>query len=372
MEIVALIVLSIGAVLSLKSRSAGIVACIISAMLTFSTNPFLALITVIAILNLASLTLLKWKSHLTLPILMLIATLHAFQSNDLAVLIVCFIAGSVPTYALILLSEDDVKPDTAVKYITFMVLATVLFIFGLINLNTVIGKILFLIGLALEVGIAPLHIWVPDVFEEGDPVTVAVIASLAKFIPFLIAFRVLSLDEITFAFIFALSVLSMLVGNVGALTSNKPQRILAYSTIANMGYVTSALTTLNPLGFAGAFIQLLANSAGKIGFFTALKDGANKVQTYLLAFSMIGVPPLLGFWGKFFILTSLIKSNLLILAVILVINSVISVPYYVRLAGMYERGRSLIVSAVVTACVLISLIIYPTPIYEGVIACWMR
>ncbi len=370
MEILALILLSIGAVISLKSRSAGIIACIASALLTFNRNPFLALITLIAILNLASLTLLKWKSHLTLPILMLIATLHAFQSNDLAVLIVCFIAGSVPTYALILLS-DDLKPNTAVKYITFMVLATVLFIFGLINLNTVIGKVLFLIGLALEVGIAPLHIWVPDVFEEGDPVTVAVIASLAKFIPFLIAFRVLSLDEITFAFIFALSVLSMLVGNVGALTSNKPQRILAYSTIANMGYVTSALTTLNPLGFAGAFIQLLANSAGKIGFFTALKDGANKVQTYILAFSMIGVPPLLGFWGKFFILASLIKSNLLILAVIFVINSVISVPYYVRLAGMYVKGKSLIVSAVVTACVLISLILYPTPIYEGVIA-WMR
>jgi NADH-quinone oxidoreductase subunit N len=86
---------------------------------------------------------------------------------------------------------------------------------------------------------------------------------------------------------------------------------------------------------------------------------------------MIGVPPLLGFWGKFFILASLIKSNLLILAVIFVINSVISVPYYVRLAGMYVRGKNLIVSAVVTACVLISLILYPTPIYEGVIA-WMR
>ncbi len=371
MEILALVVLSIGAVLSLKSRPAGIVACIISAMLTFSTNPFLALITLIAILNLASLTLLKWKSHITLPILMLIATLHAFQSNDLAVMIVCLIAGTVPTYVLILLS-DDVKPDTAVKYITFMVLATVLFIFGLINLNTVIGKVLFLIGLSLEVGIAPLHIWVPDVFEEGDPVTVAVIASLAKFIPFLIAFRVLSLDEITFAFIFALSVLSMVIGNVGALTSNKPQRILAYSTIANMGYVASALATSSPIGFAGAFIQLLANSAGKIGFFTALKDGANRIQTYILAFSMIGVPPLLGFWGKFFILLSLLKSNLLILAIILVINSVVSVPYYVRLAGMYEKGKNIIVSAVVTACVLVSLIIYPTPIYEGVIACWMR
>jgi NADH-quinone oxidoreductase subunit N len=370
MEILALILLSVGALVLLKNRVIGIVICTISALLVLEHNSFLALITVLAILNMASLTLLKWKSHLTLPILMLIATIHAFKSNDLAVLIVCFIASSVPTYVLILLS-DELNPDTAIKYITFMVLATVLFIFGLINIDSTLGKVAFIVGLALEVGIAPFHIWVPDVFEEGDSVSVAVIASLAKFVPFLIAFRFLSLDEITFLLIFAFSAVSMLVGNVGALTSKKPERILAYSTVANMGYVTTTLAVLNPIAFVGAFIQLLANSVCKVGFFTALKDGANKVQSYILAFSMIGVPPLLGFWGKFFILLSLIDSNLLILAILLVVNSVISIPYYIKLANMYERGESLVVSAIVTTCVLISLIFYPTPIYKGVV-CWIR
>lgn len=366
MEILALIILTIGSLASLKSRKLGIFACIFASLLVFKLNSFLAMIVLIAILNLASLTLLKWKSHLTLPILMLIATLHAFQSNDLAVLIVCLIVSSVPTYVLIFLS-NGLKPETAVKYITFMVLATVLMILGLINMDNFIGQLLFIIGLALEVGIAPLHLWVPDVFEEGDATSVSVIASLAKFVPFLIAFRFLNINTLTFILLYALSVTSMLVGNIGALTSKKPERILAYSTIANMGYVTSTLTAMNPIGFAGAFIQLLANSFGKIGYFTALKDGANRVQTYILSFSLIGIPPLLGFWGKFFIITSLLQSNLIPLAIILIINSAISIPYYIRLANMYERGKNLLVSAIVTVCVIASLIIYPTPIYEGVI-----
>lgn len=370
MEILALITLSLGALISLKSRKLGMLACIISASLVFNTNPFLVIVTIIAILNLATLLILKWRSHITLPILMLIATLHAFQSNDLAVLIVCLIVSSVPTYALVFLS-DGLKPETAVKYITFMVLATVLMILGLINIEKTVGQIIFILGLALEVGIAPLHLWVPDVFEEGDATSISVIASLAKFVPFLIAFRFLEYNVVAFIFLFALSVTSMLVGNIGALTSKKPERILAYSTIANMGYVTSALTAMNPIGFAGAFIQLVANSFGKIGFFTALKDGASRYQTYILSLSLIGIPPLLGFWGKFFIVTSLIQANLMILAIILVINSVISVPYYIRLANMYERGKSKLVYAIVTVCVITSLIFYPTPLYEGVVA-WIR
>ncbi len=369
MDALWLIVLTIGALISLKNRVLGLVVCLALAFLTLG-DPFLSMITVIAVLNVASLCLLKWRTPIALPILMLIATIEALRSSDIAVLIVCFIASSVPTYALIILS-DDLKPRTAVKYVTFMVMATVLFIFGLLNLNDVVGKVAFIIGLSLEIGVAPFHIWVPDVFEEGDPVTVSIIASLAKFVPVLIAFRVLSPDIVTISFLFALSTVSMFIGNVGALTSGKAERILSYSTIANMGYVTSALASFNPVGFAGAFIQLLANSFAKIGFFTALKDGASRIQTYILSFSMIGVPPLLGFWGKFFIITSLVKSNLVLLALILVVNSVISVPYYVRLAGMYEKGRSYLVLSIVTACVIMSLMFYPTPIYEGVIS-WMR
>jgi NADH-quinone oxidoreductase subunit N len=383
MEILTLPLLTIGSALALRFRWAGLIAGILVVLLAFwqkpLLEPLLVLIAVIAILNIVSLVLLnRFGTIYALPALMLLATVYAFYTNDLASLIVCFIVASVPTYVLVLISEE-LKPKTAVKYITFMVTATILFVLGIVLIQLemkVIGSVLLLIGLALEVGIAPFHEWVPDVFSEADPVVVAIIASLAKFVPFLIAFKVLShTDTIPFFFIFALAVVSMLIGNIGALTSNEPAKILAYSTVANMGYVISALAVVvNPsfiaLAFAGAFIQLLANSVGKIGFFTALKDGANRLLTFILAFSMIGIPPLLGFWGKFFILTALVKANLVILAVIFVINSVISVPYYVRLARLFGKGKSALASSIVLVCVLLSLLIYPNPIYESCLRLW--
>ncbi len=379
MEILALIVLTIGTALSLRWRRMGVIAGIASILLVLRFEPLLLIVTLIALMNVLSLDLVgkKYGTVFALPALMLIATVHAFYTSDLPSLIVCFIVASVPTYALVLISED-LRTKTAIKYVTFMVTATILFVLGLILIYEnfkLFGSFLLLTGLALEVGIAPLHEWVPDVFSEADPISASIIASLAKFVPFLIAFRVLGgeMDFVVLTFLIALAVISMFVGNIGGLTSNEPSRILAYSTIANMGYVISALA-VNPLSlpiaFAGAFIQLLANSVGKVGFFTAIKGGANRLFSFILSFSMIGVPPLLGFWGKFFIATSLLKSNLTFLAVILVVNSVMSVPYYVRLARFFDRGRSALASAVVGVCVLISLTIYPNPIYYSCLSVW--
>ncbi len=379
MEILALIVLTMGTALSLRWKRLGVIAGIASILLVLRFEPLLLIVTLIALMNLISLDLIgrKYGTVFALPALMLIATVHAFYTSDLPSLIVCFIVASVPTYALVLISED-LRTKTAIKYVTFMVTATILFVLGLILIYEnfkLIGSFLLLTGLALEVGIAPLHEWVPDVFSEADPISASIIASLAKFVPFLIAFRVLGgeMDFLSLTFLIALAVISMFVGNIGGLTSNEPSRILAYSTIANMGYVISALA-VNPLSlpvaFAGAFIQLLANSVGKVGFFTAIKGGANRLLSFILSFSMIGVPPLLGFWGKFFIATSLLKSNLTFLAIILVVNSVMSVPYYVRLARFFDRGRSALASAVVGVCVLISLTIYPNPIYYSCLSVW--
>jgi len=384
MDVLTLPLLTVGSALALRYRWIGLLASVLVILLLLSMaqllEPLLILIALIAILNIISLTMLeRFGTIYTLPAVMLIATIYAFYTDDIASLITCLIVVGVPTYALVLISKE-LKPKTAIKYVTFMVVATILFVLGVILIQlkmSMIGSILLLIGLALEVGVAPFHEWVPDVFSEADPVVVAVIASLSKFVPFLIAFKILSYSicTVSYTFIFALALVSMLVGNIGALTSNEPAKILAYSTIANMGYVISALivtidSTLVALAFAGAFIQLLTNSAGKIGFFVALKDGANRLCTLILAFSMIGVPPLLGFWGKFFILTALVKVNL-ILAVILAINSVISVPYYVRLARILSDGRGVLANGVVLACVLISLLfIYPNPLYESCLRLW--
>jgi len=117
-------------------------------------------------------------------------------------------------------------------------------------------------------------------------------------------------------------------------------------------------------------LMLFSNAAGKIGFFNAIKGkGAYSPLMYMLAFSFIGVPPLLGFWGKLFIILSLVEVGYIWLAVILVINSAISVPYYTRLARELGIGwKANIANFVCIAVVVITLvtIVPPNWFVEGV------
>ncbi len=141
----------------------------------------------------------------------------------------------------------------------------------------------------------------------------------------------------------------MFLGNIGALTSRESPRVLAYSSIANMGYVMAAFAaaimgaqgmgiTLG-LALAGLLLQLFMNAVGKMGFFnTVFSRGNNAVSTWLISLAFIGTPPLLGFWSKLYIILALVYGNLAWLAILLVINSVISVPYYVRLARDLGTG----------------------------------
>ena len=143
--------------------------------------------------------------------------------------------------------------------------------------------------------------------------------------------------------------------------------MLAYSTVANMGYVLACIAVVSHpsaeqefvyAAVIGGLLLLFGNAAGKIGFFNAIKgEGAFAPLLYILAFSFIGVPPLLGFWGKFFILLSLVEIKFYWLAGILVLNSAISIPYYVRIAR--ELGvdwRANIANFIAIAVVIIALI----------------
>ncbi len=365
--LISLILLTIGAAISIRNDKAGFFISIGSVLiallsLTQSTFFFGIFVVTIGLLNIFSLAAMKSQIRgvdFALTALIVLATIFVIQTNNLALVIGTFVLVSVPTYMLVMLSDDRLNLEIGIKYITFMVIATVLFIIGAILLvyshstsNTtlyILGYVMLVLGLGLEVGIAPLHEWVPDVFAASDPIPVSIIASIAKIVPFVVAFKLLIATAnpitptITMLSAF-LAVLSMFAGNIGALTSKEPGRVLGYSTVANMGYILSTFVAIINLEFiylaiAGALLQLFANSAGKIGFFTAIKrDGAASPITYLLALSFIGMPPLMGFWSKLFITLSLINSGYVWLAVLLVINSAISVPYYMRLAR--ELGKS--------------------------------
>ena len=361
----ALVILTLGSIGSFKNSKLGFYGALIALVIAFSGITVSAahfvsygiFILVIAIINLVSLEAIKSEIKgvdYGLVALMALATMYIFNTGDFALVLAALVLVSVPTYILVMVREGGANVEVGIKYITFMVLATVLFLIGAIILvytkNAfdgslyVLGYVMLVLGLCLEVGVAPLHEWVPDVFSSADPIPISIIASLAKIVPFIAALWILvytscDLTVSITLFTAVIAAVSMFVGNIGALTSKELGRVLGYSTVANMGYVLSCFVVVAEpafiyLALAGGLLMLFANAAGKIGFFNAIKGGgAYSPLMYLLAFSFIGVPPLMGFWGKLFILLSLAKMEYFWLVAIVVINSAISIPYYVRLAA---------------------------------------
>ncbi len=360
----ALVILTLGSIGSFKNSKLGFYGAIIALVIAFSAIAvsvphFISygiFILVIAIINLVSLEAIKSEIKgvdYGLVALMALATMYIFNTSDFALVLAALVLVSVPTYILVMVREGGANVEVGIKYITFMVLATVLFLIGAIMLvytkNAfdgslyVLGYVMLVLGLCLEVGVAPLHEWVPDVFSSADPIPISIIASLAKIVPFIAALWILVytscyLTASITLFTAVIAAISMFVGNIGALTSKELGRVLGYSTVAGMGYVLTCLVVVaRPeymyLALTGGLLMLFANAAGKIGFFNAIKGGgAYSPLMYILAFSFIGVPPLMGFWGKLFILLSLAKMEYFWLVGIVVINSAISIPYYIRLA----------------------------------------
>ncbi len=387
-----LIILTISAAVSAKSRRIAFALSIIAIALSLpiGINGYTLLIFFIALLNVFSLLAIKANQiagvDYAMVAIMAIATVYIFFVRDVAMLLTLFVVVSVPTYLLVMISDEAMNVDVGIKYITFMVFATVLFIIGIVVMIHAIeavpypsnfalytvGFIIMLIGLGMEVGIAPVHEWVPDVFATADPIPVSIIASIAKFAPFIIAYKVLiatfNPELANLLLILAIiSAVSMFVGNIGALTAKELSRVLAYSTVANMGYVLAAFAAiLNPkfvaFAIAGGLLQLTVNSFGKIGLFSSIKsDGTASWISYLLGLSFIGLPPLMGFWSKLFIIYSLVYSGYIWLAVILVINSAISVPYYLRLARELGKGWKISVANAISLFASIAMLITIVP-----------
>lgn len=395
--LLSLIMITLSSALSWKTMRVALLVCTVALLIMLLSKEYLAystFIVIIVLLNLISFSLMKRRQiaggDYALVALMALATIYVLHTLDLAMALATFVLVSVPTYILVMISDEKANVNAGIKYITFMVIATVLFIIGASILVFthhefnpflyVTGYILLLLGLCLEVGCAPLHEWVPDVFSAADPIPVSIIASLAKIVPFVVAYKILvatanpliaSVSLLTAL----LAIFSMFLGNIGALTAKELSRVLAYSTVANMGYILATLVVIIKfesmyLAFAGGTLQLFVNAFGKVGFFTSIKNGGTSTPLmYTLALAFIGLPPLMGFWSKLFITLSLLDVGYMWLAVGLVINSAISIPYYLRLAG--ELGRPFKKNlanavAIVTAIMVLSTIIPPDWFIGGI------
>ena len=223
---------------------------------------------------------------------------------------------------------------------------------------------LILIGFGFKVSMVPFHMWTPDVYE-GAPTSItafmAVGVKAAAFSAFLRVF-LSSFPELRTTWVellWVLSVLTMTVGNVIAISQDNIKRMLAYSSIAHAGYLLVGMVAGGEFGISSMLYYLLAYTLMNLGAFgvviaygtktdenVLIKDYAGMGFKYpvlafcmsIFMFSLAGIPPLSGFVGKFYIFSSAIKEGYIWLTIIGVLNSLISVYYYLRITVlMYMR-----------------------------------
>src|SRR3954453_15887155 len=241
------------------------------------------------------------------------------------------------------------------------------------------------VGLGFKVAIAPFHIWTPDVYEGAPAPVVGFMSTAPKAAAFAVLLRVVFAIDAPgrFWFLWVAAALSMTLGNVGALVQSNVKRLLAYSSIAHAGYLlvafamTSQETSL--IGISAAMFYTTAYAAMNVGAFAVVSHFANAGERYvtledyeglgrsspLLAatltiflLSLIGIPLTGGFFAKFYVFSAALKSNLVWLTIIGLVNSAITAYYYLRLiVVMYMKegddSVTLVPVPVATAAALI-------------------
>jgi NADH-quinone oxidoreductase subunit N len=336
-----------------------------------------------------------WKGEIfTLSLFVLLGVFVMISANNLLVIYLGLELQALSMYALVALRRDDARAsEAAMKYFVLGALASGFLLYGMsmlygatgtLDINElarniaggqiasraalVLGTVFIVAGLAFKLGVVPFHMWVPDVYQGAPTPVAAFIGSVPKLAAFAIAFRLLVEGLLLVAvdwqkMLIVLAVGSLVIGNLTAIAQTNLKRMLAYSTIAQMGFmllamlsgvvggnalstanaysaalfyvVTYALTTLGTFGI----MLLLARTGFECEEIADLK-GLNKRSPWfafvmlMLMFSLAGIPPFVGFWAKLAVLQALLgnglTSGMVWLAVFAVVFSLIGAFYYLR------------------------------------------
>nr|YP_008592724.1 NADH dehydrogenase subunit 2 [Metzia formosae]AGU43715.1 NADH dehydrogenase subunit 2 [Metzia formosae] len=209
------------------------------------------------------------------------------------------------------------------------------------NMSNPIASTMIITALALKIGLAPMHFWMPEVMQGLDLLTGLILSTWQKLAPFALIMQVAQTVDPTL--LMALGITSTLVGGWGGLNQTQLRKILAYSSIAHMGWMIIILQyapqlTLLALGTyifmtSAAFLTLKTTSATKINTLTMTwsKSPILTTTTALVLLSLGGLPPLTGFMPKWLILQELAKQNLPITATIMALAALLSLYFYLRL-----------------------------------------
>tara|TARA_A100001234_G_scaffold83136_1_gene73182 strand:- start:2418 stop:3836 length:1419 start_codon:yes stop_codon:yes gene_type:complete len=349
-------------------------------------SSFMKLITIIAALMalIISSNYLKTFKILKIeyPILIICAVLGMMvmiSSNDLIVFYIGLELQSLSLYVLSSFNRDEIKSSEAgLKYFVLSALSSGLLLYGcsLIygfsgstnfevianNLNTneyalTFGIVFILVGLAFKISAVPFHMWAPDVYE-GSPTSVTLfftmvpkIAALTVFIRFLYVPFVNLIDQWQMILIF-LSIASMVFGAIAAIGQRNLKRLIAYSSIGHIGYTLAGLTTGTNEGIQSSIIYITIYIVMNLGLFSCLLmlkrnnkyyetlddlSGLSKKHPLLslcllvALFSLAGIPPLAGFFAKFYIFKAVIEQSMYFLAIVGLLSTVIAAFYYLRI-----------------------------------------
>ena len=316
------------------------------------------------------------------PIIILLSILGMFiivSSNDLILFYLGLELQSLALYILASIDRDNIKSSEAgIKYFVLSALSSGLLLYGCslvygftgstnfdqialmtVDFNTgiIFGMVFIIVGLAFKISAVPFHMWSPDVYE-GSPTSVTSffsvvpkIAGVSIFIKFMyLPFREI-LTEWQYILVF-MSIASMILGAVAAIGQKNIKRLMAYSSIGHIGYAIAGIAAGSENGFKSTMVYISIYVVMNIGAFACIllmKRGNKYVEEIdelsglsknhplislgllIILFSLAGIPPLAGFFAKFYIFMAVIESEMYTLAIIGLVTTVVSAFYYIRI-----------------------------------------
>ena len=362
------------------------------------------------------------------PIIILASTLGMLimiSSNDLIIFYLGLELQSLCLYILASFKRNDERStESGLKYFVLSALASGLLLYGCsfiygftgstnfeiisANLNdantgAVFGIVFIIVGLAFKVSAVPFHMWTPDVYE-GSPTSVTSffalvpkIAAISVFIRFMYVPFVNVINQWQTIIIF-LSIASMILGAVAAIGQSNIKRLMAYSSIGHMGYALAGIATGTNSGIQSTIIYLtiyLVMNLGAFGcifmmkreniFYENINDlsGLSKnhpmlaLSFLIILFSLAGIPPLAGFFAKFYIFMAVIEMKMYTLAIIGLVTTVVSAFYYLRVIKIiyfdkpkkpfeenYDWGLK--ISLIISSIAILIYFIYPSILVDTI------
>lgn len=262
------------------------------------------------------------------------------------------------------------------------------------NYLILLSMVLFIAALSVEAALFPFNLWIPDVYQGSQGHITALLSGINKKVAFVAIIYILFIVFFSYRSEFSnilgiIAILTMFFGNLVAMVQKNIKRMLAYSSISQAGYILIGLAAISSYGLQASIYQIFAHMFMTIGAFSIVMWMESKsifnrndckgmihrnsfvaISFTILMLSMAGIPPFMGFVGKFLLFSSAIKSNLLFLALMGIINSFISVYYYGKIINvMFQKSdkpylyfrRSILFVVGISLLIIIAVGIYPQP-----------